>query len=268
MCLSVKLKKCVPISVLNPESNAMPVPIVNKQANEHTVLLRIQTEMDRHLLEHDAPEEIIGFLRQHWARLLTGIFMAKGNQHADWLAGWDTVNALLWSLAPKASRSETEKMLHMLPTLLARMHEGCAALSIPLPERDALFERLAMMHAAVARAGLRCRNEPETGITHLAAVPEPDAAVDLAALNPPRSMPIEFEPAPTAGMPLAMPALKLGDRVRFRLQDQIRILHLNWVSPAGGMYLFGNEQGLDAMTLTRARLADRFTHGQAALVCD
>jgi hypothetical protein len=69
-------------------------------------------------------------------------------------------------------------------------------------------------------------------------------------------------------MPLPMPELKIGDRVRFHLQEQVRILFLNWVSPAGGMYLFNNEQGLDAMTLTRGRLADRFAQGQAALVCD
>lgn len=246
----------------------MSAPIINKQANEQTVLHRIQTEMDRHSLEHDAPEEIIGFLHQHWARLLTGIFIAKGNQHADWLAGWDTVNALLWSLAPKSTRGETEQMLHMLPTLLARMHEGCVALSISFPERDAMFERLAMLHAAVARAGLRCGNEPEPGITHLAAVEALQGEVDLAVLTPPKNIPIEIQPAPAAGMPLPMPALKVGDRVRFRQQDQTRILLLNWISPAGGMYLFGNEQGLDAMTLTRARLTERFEQGLATLVCD
>lgn len=244
-----------------------------QQANEQTVLQRIQTEMDRHLIEHDAPEEIVGFLRRHWARLLTGIFMAKGNQSADWLAGWDTVNALLWSLAPKTTRNETEKMLRMLPTLLARMHEGCAALSIPLFERDALFERLAMMHAAVARAGLRCRNEPEAAITHLATAPAMDGDADLTVLRPPRivppdNTPIDFGSAPAANQPLLMPELKIGDRVRFRQNDQTRTLHLNWISPAGGMYLFGNEQGLDAMTLTRARLADRFAQGQASLICD
>lgn len=242
----------------------MPAP----QLNEKTVLQKIQTEMDRHLLEHDAPEEIVGFLHQYWARLLTGIFVAKGNRSADWLAGWDTVNALLWSLAPKTSRNDTEKMLHMLPTLLARMHEGCAALSIPLPVRDDLFERLAMMHAAVARAGLRCKSEPEAAITHLASMSESDEAVDLAVLNPPKNDPIEFDSPPEANMPLPMPELKIGDRVRFRLHDHARTLYLNWISPAGGMYLFGNEQGLDAMTLTRARLADRFAQGQAALVCD
>ncbi len=238
------------------------------QANELSVLQRIQTEMGRHLLEHDAPEEVWDFLQRHWARLLTGIFVSKGNQHADWLAGWDTVNALLWSLAPKTSRSETERMLHMLPTLLERLHEGCAVLSTPISEQDALFERLAMMHAAVARAGLRCRDKAETGITSLASRSETDAAADLAMLNPPKPAPIEFDAPPAVGAPLPMPSLKLGDRVHFRGQGQARTLSLNWISPAGGMYLFGNDQGLEAMTLTRARLAQRFEQGLAALARD
>lgn len=235
------------------------------QANELSVLQRIQTEMSRHLLEHDAPEEVWDFLHRHWSRLLTGIFVSKGNQHADWLAGWDTVNALLWSLAPKTSRSETERMLHMLPTLLERLHEGCAVLATPMPEQDALFERLAMMHAAVARAGLRCRDKTETGITSLANRSESDSAADFAMLNPPKPASIEFDAPPVAGAPLPMPALKLGDRVHFRGQGQARTLSLNWISPAGGMYLFGNDQGLEAMTLTRARLAQRFEQGLAAL---
>ncbi|OYY95867.1 MAG: hypothetical protein B7Y41_00860 [Hydrogenophilales bacterium 28-61-23] len=243
----------------------MTTPIASKQANEQSVLHRIQTEMDRHLLEHDAPEEILGFLLHHWARLLTGIYMAKGNQHADWLAGWDTVNALLWSLAPKTSRDETEKMLRMLPTLLARLQEGCAALSMPFVERDRLFERLAMMHAAVARAGLRCRNERETAITRLA---EAEEVVDLAVLTPPKKEPVEFELPRGTDMRLPLPDLKIGDRVRFCQRNQARIMFLNWISPAGGMYLFGNEQGLDAMTLTRARLTDRFAQGEAELVAD
>lgn len=252
---------------LSPEQSRIEFKVM-RHANEQTVFHRIQAEMDGYLKEHDAPEEVHGFLRLNWVRLLTNIYVAKGNQHADWLAGWDTVNALLWSLAPKTSRRETEKMLHMLPTLLARLHEGCAALSMSVAERDALFERLAMMHAAVARAGLRCRSQPEKAVTHLAQVPDPDERADLAVLNPPRNMPIEFDPPPEAGTPLPLPELKIGDRVRFRQSAQSRILYLNWISPAGGMYMFGNEQGLDAITLTRSRLAERFTLGEAALVCD
>jgi hypothetical protein len=236
------------------------------QNSEQIVLLKIQTELDRYVIEHDGPEEVLGFLHQHWARLLTNIFLLKGNQHADWLAGWDTVNALLWSLAPKASRLETEKMLHMLPTLLARLHEGCDAMSVATAERDALFERLALMHAAVARAGLRCREMPEAGITRLSQGAELDTVVDLTALNPPKNMPVEYEAPLIAGTPLPLPELKIGDHVHFRSPGPARELILNWISPAGGMYLFGNELGLDAMTLTRARLAERFSKGFASLV--
>lgn len=236
--------------------------------NEHIVLQRIQSEIDRFLLEHDAPEEVLGFLHQHWARLLTGIFMAKGNQHADWLAGWDTVNALLWSLAPKESREETQKMLQMLPTLLARLHEGCAALSIPVAERDALFSRLAMMHAAVARAGLHCQDGAEKGITSFARSSTPEEMVDLGALSAARVEPAQFFLSPGSGAAMPMPELKIGDRVRFKQNAKARTLFLNWISPAGGMYLFGNDQGLDAITLTRARLAERFSRGHAVLVCD
>jgi len=238
------------------------------QPNEQIVLQRIQTEMDRNLLEHDAPEEILGFLHHHWARLLTGIFMVKGNQHPDWIAGWDAVNALLWSLAPKSSRDETQKMLQMLPTLLARLHEGCAALSISIPERDAMFSRLAMMHAAVARAGLHCGNEPEKGLTNISQASHLDDNADLSQLSPPRREAIEFASPPSLGAAMPMPELKIGDRVHFRQGINARTLCLNWISPAGGMYLFGNDQGLDAITLTRARLTERFVHGQAALVSD
>ncbi len=236
------------------------------QPNEQIVLQRIQIEMDRYLLEHDAPEEIIGFLHHHWARLLTGIFMVKGNQHPDWIAGWDAVNALLWSLAPKGSREETQQMLQMLPTLLARLHEGCAALTIAIPERDAIFTRLAMMHAAVARAGLRCGNEPEKGLTNIAQASQLYDNADLSQLSPPRRETIEFAAPPALGAAMPMPELKIGDRVHFRQGIHSRTLSLNWVSPAGGMYLFGNDQGLDAITLTRARLTDRFVQGNAVLV--
>lgn len=118
--------------------------------NERDVLARIRLEMEKHLLQHQAPEDVNEFLIQHWAKLMTGIFMAKGNQDADWNAGWDAVNALLWSLSPKFGRVETEKMLRLLPSILSRLQEGCNALGLSSPERDPFFERLAMLHAAIA----------------------------------------------------------------------------------------------------------------------
>lgn len=244
-----------------------PVP------SELDVLDRIRLEMKKHLREKRAPEDVHDFLVRHWARLMTGIFMARGNQDADWVAGWDTVNALLWSLAPKHGRQETEQMLRMLPAILARLQEGCHALAIPRPERDALFERLAMMHAAVAREGLKHQADAQDIVTGMDAIAEMDGAeTELARLA--ETVRKATSPEPPARPehpehpehPPGLPRLKPGDRLHFTLAGEDRILMVSWISPLGGMYMFTNEQGLDALTLTRARLAERFAAGSASLL--
>lgn len=235
---------------------------------ERDVLGRISLEMQKYLHENEAPEDVHHFLIHHWARLMTSIFMAKGNQDADWNSGWDTVNALLWSLSPKHGRLETEKMLRMLPTILSRLHEGCAALNIPTLEQDMFFGRLAMMHAAVARSGLKYSENRGQRVTDMGIAGAGETQAELAGLVP--SAPSDSAAPDPRGHGRASPPhlseLKPGDRVCFILGKEDRILRLNWVSPAGGMFMFVNEQGLDALTLTRARLAERFHTGAAHLV--
>ncbi len=234
--------------------------------SEQDVLARIRQEMEKHLRDTGAPEDVHDFLVRHWARLMTGIFMAKGNQDADWSAGWDTVNALLWSLSPKYGRQETEKMLRMLPTLLARLQEGCGALAISRPEHDMLFERLAMMHAAVAREGLKYQVDSLGLETPMDGIAGLETEADLGGLAP-RLERTEATAAREAdGAKSGLPQIKLGDRLHFTMAGENRILVVNWISPVGGMYLFTNEQGLDALTLTRARLVERFAAGTARVV--
>lgn len=232
--------------------------MADKPPRTSDVLNKIQDEMAQQLRMSGAPEEVHVFLMQDWSRLLVGIYLARGNQHGDWKAGWETVNALLWSLAPKQGIEETTTLLRMLPTLLSRLHAGCAALAMPLSERDALFERLAMLHAALAREGLQARPDKDGPITRLRAedVTSPEES-DLHDLSAPE--------LPTTDQRIAQPKLQLGDRVVFKGQGSARELILTWISPMGGMYLFANEQGLDPVTLTRARLGAKFQAGEASL---
>jgi len=232
--------------------------MAEKSPRTSDVLNKIQDEMAQQLKKSGAPEEVHIFLMQDWSRLLVGIYLAKGNQHSDWKAGWETVHALLWSLAPKRGMEETSTLLRMLPTLLSRLHAGCAALTMPLGDRDALFERLAMLHAALAREGLQARPDEEGPITRLRAedVASPEES-DLHGLSAPELLPTDQR--------IAQPKLQLGDRVVFKGQGSARELVLTWISPMGGMYLFANELGLDAVTLTRARLEAKFQAGEASL---
>lgn len=236
----------------------MLVYMPQKTLSSRDVLAKIQAEMSAQLTKSGAPEEVRDFLMRDWTRLLASIYLAKGNEHSDWKAGWETVNALLWSLAPKKGREETITLLRMLPTLLARLHEGCAALGLALAHRDALFERLALLHAAIAREGLQAWPDTEGGLGDMrveeSTVADQSALQDLAAPD-----------LPKATQRGTLPTLKLGDRVVFKSEGKERRLLLNWISPMGGMYLFTNEQGLDAVSLTHARLESRFRNQEAWL---
>ncbi len=229
-----------------------------KKSEELAVAARIRSELERHLMEGDAPDEVHDFLLGHWARLMLAIYMAKGNHDPDWQAGWDTANALIWSLAPKSGRAETEKMLRVLPVLLARLQEGCAALGLPMKQRDGFFRQLAMLHASVARDGLHIGPSPNSDLTKLAHGSTQEAnEAELAALSVPP------QDGSATSNQRAMPKLKLGDKVSFEGNGERRVLILHWVSPMGGMYLFTNSHGLEALTLTRTRLEAKLRSGEA-----
>lgn len=227
---------------------------------EQIVLSRVRAEMERHLRNSGAPVEVHEFLLRHWASLMTTIFMAKGNQDPDWQAGWDTVNALLWSLAPKQGRRETNQMLRLLPALLARLHEGCDALNLRRAERDRFFQLLSLLHAAVARQGLHAADPGGMTTQEASVAPEQDAA--LAGLKPQHAGATEAAPAHAERM---VDRLRRGSRVWMRVGGEEREMVLSWLSPMGGMYLFTNAEGLEAVTLTRARLLARLSQGEMRL---
>jgi len=230
---------------------------------EQIVLSRVRGEIERHLFDSGAPQEVHGFLLDHWSRLMTTIFMAKGNQDPDWQAGWDTVNALLWSLAPKLGRRETNQMLRLLPALLARLQEGCDALNLRSGDRDRFFESLSLLHAAVARQGLSTPDVERLSPAEASIQPEQNSS--LAGLPVPHADAPESE-ALGAKAERSIEGLHLGARVSMRVGAEERAMVLNWLSPMGGMYLFTNEEGLDALTLTRARLLAKFSQGEARLL--
>ncbi|MEW6678799.1 MAG: DUF1631 family protein [Pseudomonadota bacterium] len=232
---------------------------------ESVVLGRVREEIERQLSGSGAPVEVHGFLRAHWARLMTTIFMVKGNQDPDWQAGWDTMNALLWSLSPKRGRKETAEMLRILPTLLARLQEGCIALGVPAREKDAFFESLSLLHAAVAREGLHF----VTGEERIPFSSQDESLLAEHGLDLAKLPSATAEAPPPAQQPgeagIWLENLAVGSRIIMRIGKEERSMVLNWFSPMKGMYLFTNEEGLEALTLTRARLADKFAQGDARM---
>lgn len=231
--------------------------------SEQQILERIRDEIRSRLASTQAPDAVETFLLQHWSGLLREIYLSRGGEHPDWQAGWDTVDALLWSLTPKRNRQETERLLRLLPILLGRMQEGCQALGMPEQETESLFSLLARLHAALARAGLETVADGEVRKATSEAA-ESGLATPIAV-----GKGASKEAPSRDGLPAnrieSVEALKLGDRVTFHSAEGDKHLRLQWVSASGGMFLFADDQGLDALSLTRPRLQRRLAQGELVL---
>lgn len=232
-----------------------------RQAHDH-----ICQEIDERLARSGAPREIRRFLMERWSYLLAGIYFSHGDRHPDWEAGWHTVNALLWSLAPKQDQEETEQFLRLLPTLLGRLQDGCDAMNLEAGERDELFSTLAMLHAAVARAGLQAGRQADGPRTQLGS--DADMAfteAELAGLDA-EQPPVAHGSDHPVGDAEDLDTLKVGDGLRLNVDGCEKHLFLQWISPMGGMFLFADEEGYDAVSLTRARLSEKLCRGEAGLI--
>lgn len=234
------------------------------KSRERQVHDHIRQEIEGRLARAGAPKEVRHFLLERWSYLLAGIYFSHGDQHPDWEAGWHTVNALLWSLAPKQDQEETEQFLRLLPTLLGRLQDGCDAMNLGVDERDELFSSLALLHAAVARVGLQTARDADGPVTQLGRDADLGfSEADLAGLDAGAMSGETPHPDDGGHDPARIDGLKVGDSMRFRIDGAEKMLFLQWVSPMGGMYLFADEEGYDAVSLTRARLNEKLSRGEA-----
>jgi hypothetical protein len=234
---------------------------------ERQALENIRDELEARIAKAGTPQEISNFLLKRWSYLLAGVYLSHGDTHPDWTAGWQTVNALLWSLQPKRDRKEAGRLLRLLPILLERLQDGCEAMNLEPAERDGLFSQLTMMHAAIAREGLQSKPGMDGPATGWAAEADLEMSgeelADLSKDIPQVDMSETTVPEPEAA---ALAQIKLGDGLLLRKQDGDKKLSLKWMSPMGGMYLFTDEEGFDSVSLTKARLLDRLRNGEARLV--
>lgn len=251
-----------------PDGDGFQLIMMLFKSREHQVHEHIREEIEVRLARTGAPREIRDFLMNRWSYLLAGIYFSHGDQHADWEAGWQTVNALLWSLVPKQDREETEQFLRLLPTLLGRIQDGCEAMNIDAAERDALFSQLALLHAAVARAGLQTLPDEEDPITQLGLDADIEMAEEeLASLG--EQTPLVDSTGDDAEVGQDAPgidSLQVGDSIWLNTAEGGKTLFLQWASPMGGMFLFADAEGFDAVSLTRARLSERLQSGEAKLI--
>ncbi|GBL45508.1 thymidine phosphorylase [Sulfuriferula multivorans] len=222
------------------------------------------------------PEAIREFLDGPWQQVLSHAFTDQGEQSQVWQTNLKTMQDLVWSVTPKRNTEDRLSLVVMLPDLLKHLREGMNSIQIDPKEREIVFSRLVTCHASAVKAGLQLQQELHAGELHVSAVAVVSEDANIAAAGAANT------PAPVAGERFDLDAaddmiddeytdlarsLKKGDWLEFYNDDgSIRVARLSWVSSMRGIYLFTNNEGMDALTIALSRLAARLRAKEAHVV--
>lgn len=198
-----------------------------------------------HVADPALPQALRDMLRARWSIVLTEAARNGGENGEAWLAAIGTMEDLVWSVRPKTNAKDRQRLVGLLPGLLARVQAGLETSGMPASHRHVFFSDLVKLHAAAVKNGM------------------------LPAVN-------TVDPAPPAVQPQAqfvpqdgLDDLRRGDWLELKLESGKRCaVRLTWISPARTMFLFSNRQGVRAIALTRAELARRFDREEALLIDD
>lgn len=253
----------------------------------------------------DIPEAVRVFLCQHWTGALSSAYLSGGADSALWLDTISTMDDLLWSVRPKATKEDREQLIKVLPTLLRRLNSGMDRAQTDKAAREQFMSQLVKCHAAAVSAGFHPQDkassvapaQQESAV--VLQFPKPAASaqkeVKLEIIKP---SPVDggldveeitisgvgwieeedgIEPthgATAANMEIdeqtareAVAALRPGMLVEFRHHGMEPMqAKLKWISPLKGAYLFCDRQGQRAATMPREKLEAAFRLGSAKLI--
>lgn len=198
-----------------------------------------------HLADETVPEVIRSLLDVHWTAVLADAAREGGENGDRWVEAVSAMDDLVWSVRPKTSSEERQRLVGLLPGLISQLRKGLDSIGMPEGARSDFFSDLVKLHANAVKNGMQ---------TAVSSSWQPASAV--AAHD---DFPIDD----------GLDELKRGDWVELLLEaGHRRAVRLTWISPARTMFLFANRQGVRAVALTRSELARKFERNEALLIDD
>lgn len=237
------------------------------------------------------------FLVSYWQNLLLVTLVKEGEDSIAWKRNLTAMDNLVWSLQPKVSVQERDRLVKLLPSLLRVLREGMSLISMRENDFQDFLGQLADNHARIVNAvpcNTAAANDPGE-MPHLRDDPlaqmedcEPvieDQEVTTATIHSlvaagdllieeinPCDTAVDNSPAEVIveeAYEVQARELRQGTWVEFALDDGGTLrAKLTWVSPVTGVYLFTNRQGLKACEKTLRGLAAELGRGTARILDD
>lgn len=205
------------------------------------------------------------FITGSWAKVIATHAIKHGEQSDAVAKDLKTIDDLLWSVNTPDHRQSRQRLIALLPSLLARLRAGMELIKLPEPERKAMLDSLVVMHAESLRPGggrpVSSTLTPDEIVQRMReeVIPEPgrhfsDSVIDLSSMDtvPAELLPSQSDAEETNSK--RVDELRAGCRQRLFINGRWNHVQLLWRSDRGMFFLFAGEAPSRTHSITRRAL--------------
>lgn len=113
----------------------------------------VRDEIDRRINKQSPPKPVTTFLRDHWYTVLLLYFLREGEEGSNWRRCVELMDTLFWSVQPKRTDRERQRLVGALGWLLEGLQDGMEMASMPEALRHAFLADLKQCHSQALSDG-------------------------------------------------------------------------------------------------------------------
>lgn len=109
----------------------------------------VAAEIDQRIAGRPLPEVVEKFIKEAWSNVLFITSLKFGTASPEWEQALTTLDNLIWSLQPPSRADDRQRLIDVMPELLAQLGSGLEAISYKPLEMSQLFQSLREIHLAL-----------------------------------------------------------------------------------------------------------------------
>ena len=144
------------------QASAQPyVRQVMEHENRENALACAQDWLQKALAKTREPA-FVEFLSVHWVRLMQNACLEEGIAGTAWKEGEATIASLLWSIQPKQTPDERQKLMAVIPALIKKITAGLDTIGVPEEARKPFMDACFALQTGALRGRPPTSAPPQT----------------------------------------------------------------------------------------------------------
>lgn len=213
----------------------------------------VATEIQLRTMAHH-PELVMALINGPWSNVLFVTGLKYGFSSNEWQEQLKVLSDLVWSVQPCTGKSDRQKLIRLIPDLIARLRRGLDSISYNPFEVAELLTGLEEIHLARIRGELLAHEEQPAEEAVAEVVPVPVAPKPVVT----KPEPATVQPELAADDPHMVMVHGLAQGAWFDLaedgKESLRCRLAAFIRPTG-KYIFVNRNGIKVAEKTQVELA-------------